>query len=108
MERKTTRVVSLGGLGVGGDNPIRVQSMCATDTRDVAATLAQINELAAAGCEIVRLAVPDQRAAEALVPIRRASPVPLVADIHFDHRLALAALEAGMDGLRLNPGTIGG
>jgi len=87
---------------------VRVQSMCNTDTRDVPSTIAQINRLAEAGCEIVRLAVPDSRAAEALGEIRKASPVPLVADIHFDHRLALAALDAGMDALRINPGNIGG
>ncbi len=108
MNRRKTRAVSIGGVGVGGDNPVRVQSMCNTDTRDVPSTIAQINRLAEAGCEIVRLAVPDSRAAEALGEIRKASPVPLVADIHFDHRLALAALDAGMDALRINPGNIGG
>ena len=107
MQRKQTRTVQVGGVGVGGDNPVRVQSMCNTDTRDVAASLAQINRLAEAGCEIVRLAVPDDKAAAALAAIRRESPVPLIADIHFDHRLALAALEAGFDGLRINPGNIG-
>ncbi|MDD3313153.1 flavodoxin-dependent (E)-4-hydroxy-3-methylbut-2-enyl-diphosphate synthase [Pseudodesulfovibrio sp.] len=108
MQRKQTRTVHVGGVGIGGENPIRVQSMCNTDTRDVAATLAQIRELADAGCEIVRLAVPDDRAAAVLADIRRESPVPLIADIHFDHRLALAALDAGFDGLRINPGNIGG
>ena len=107
MQRKQTRTVQVGSVGVGGDNPVRVQSMCNTDTRDVAASLAQINQLAEAGCEIVRLAVPDDKAAAALAAIRRESPVPLIADIHFDHRLALAALEAGFDGLRINPGNIG-
>jgi (E)-4-hydroxy-3-methylbut-2-enyl-diphosphate synthase len=81
--------------------------MTSTDTRDVAATLAQIRQLAAAGCEIVRCAIPDQQAAEALTTIRKNCPIPLIADIHFDHRLALAALTAGVDGLRLNPGNIG-
>ena len=107
MQRKQTRTVQVGSVGVGGDNPVRVQSMCNTDTRDVAASLAQINQLADAGCEIVRLAVPDDKAAAALAAIRRESSVPLIADIHFDHRLALAALEAGFDGLRINPGNIG-
>lgn len=93
---------------MGGDAPIAVQSMTNTDTRDVAATVTQIRELAAAGCEIVRVAVPDAAAAEALQAIRREVGVPLVADIHFDHRLALAALDAGVDGLRINPGNIGG
>ena len=108
MQRKQTRTVHVGGVGIGGDNPVRVQSMCNTDTRDAAATLAQIERLAEAGCEIVRLAVPDDKAAETLPVIRAASPVPLIADIHFDHRLALAALDAGIEGLRINPGNIGG
>ncbi len=95
-------------MGIGGDNPVRVQSMCNTDTRDADATLDQIVRLAAAGCEIVRLAVPDEEAAETLARIRKASPVPLIADIHFDYRLALKAVESGMDGLRINPGNIGG
>ena len=80
--------------------------MCNTDTRDAAATLAQIGALADAGCEIARVAVPDMAAAGALPDIKRQSPLPIVADIHFDHRLALAALKAGVDGLRLNPGNI--
>jgi (E)-4-hydroxy-3-methylbut-2-enyl-diphosphate synthase len=107
-KRRKTKPVHLGGLVIGGDNPIRVQSMTNTDTRDAAATIAQIKALAEAGCEIVRLAVLDEKAADALPEIKRASPVPLVADIHFDHRLALAAAGAGIDGLRLNPGNIGG
>lgn len=108
MERRKTRTISVGGVGIGGDNPVRVQSMCNTDTRDVAATVEQVRQLAEAGCEIVRLAVPDMKAAHALESIRLQSPVPLIADIHFDYRLALAALDAGMDGLRINPGNIGG
>jgi len=106
--RKKTRALSVGAVGVGGDNPVRVQSMTNVDTRDASAALAQVRELAAAGCEIVRLAVPDEQAALALADIRRDSPVPLIADIHFDHRLALLAMEAGIDGLRINPGNIGG
>lgn len=105
--RRPTRTVRIGAVGVGGDNPVRVQSMTNTDTRDVAATLAQIRALAEAGCEIVRLAVLDTAAAAALAAIRAGSPVPLVADIHFDHHLAVAALEAGVDALRINPGNIG-
>ena len=97
----------MGSVGIGGDNPVRVQSMCNTDTRDVLSTVAQINQLAEAGCEIVRLAVPDDKAAGVLAEIRKQSPVPLIADIHFDYRLALAAVEAGFDGLRINPGNIG-
>ncbi|HET6780899.1 MAG TPA: flavodoxin-dependent (E)-4-hydroxy-3-methylbut-2-enyl-diphosphate synthase, partial [bacterium] len=88
--------------------PISVQSMAITDTRDVEGTLVQIYQLATEGCEIVRLAVPDQDAAAALAAIKPRSPLPIVADIHFDHRLALAALEAGVDKLRINPGNIGG
>ena len=106
--RRATRVVRIGGVPIGGDNPVVVQSMCNTDTRDVAATLAQVRELAGAGCEVVRLAVLDEEAARALGRIRAESPVPLVADIHFDYRLALAALAAGVDALRINPGNIGG
>ena len=105
--RHTTRQIKLAALPVGGDAPISVQSMCNTDTRDVPATLAQIRALQEARCEIVRCAVPDQEAARALVAIRRGCEIPLVADIHFDYRLALAALDAGVDGLRLNPGNIG-
>lgn len=107
-ERRKTRAVNVGGVGVGGENPVRVQSMTNVDTRDVFAATAQVKELARAGCEIVRLAVPDEQAALALAHIRKDSPVPLIADIHFDHRLALLALEAGVDGLRINPGNIGG
>lgn len=105
--RKNTRRIQLGNVAVGGGAPISVQSMCSTDTRDVAATLSQIDRLAAAGCEIVRCAVPDEDAARALAEIRTGCPMPLVADIHFDYRLALLALESGVDALRLNPGNIG-
>jgi len=105
--RRRTRTLQIGSVGVGGDNPVRVQSMTNTDTRDVDATLAQIAALVEAGCEIVRLAVLDEAAIEALAAIRAATTVPLVADIHFDHRLAVAALEAGVDALRINPGNIG-
>lgn len=105
--RRQTRKITLGNVSVGGHAPISVQSMCNTDTRDVAATLAQIEALAAAGCEIVRCAVPDQAAAEALRDICTQSCLPMIADIHFDYRLALLSLEAGVDGLRLNPGNIG-
>ncbi|MDD4951849.1 MAG: flavodoxin-dependent (E)-4-hydroxy-3-methylbut-2-enyl-diphosphate synthase [Desulfovibrionaceae bacterium] len=107
-QRARTRVVDIGGVSVGGDNPVRVQSMCNTDTRNVSATLGQIARLVEAGCEIVRLAVPDEEAARALAAICKASAAPLVADIHFDYRLALMALEAGVAGLRINPGNIGG
>jgi (E)-4-hydroxy-3-methylbut-2-enyl-diphosphate synthase len=101
-----SRTVRVGGLTIGGGAPIVVQSMCSTDTRDVAATSQQIAALAEAGCELVRVAVPDTAAAAALPELVRRSPIPLAADIHFDHRLALAALQAGVLKLRLNPGNI--
>lgn len=105
--RRKTRQIFVGSVAVGGEAPISVQSMCTTDTRDVAATLAQIDQLALAGCEIVRCAVPDLAAAQALAKIRRDSRIALIADIHFDYRLALASIDSGVDGLRLNPGNIG-
>ncbi len=104
--RRKTRVLDVGGVKIGGDNPIVVQSMATADTRDPVATLAQIRDLAEAGCEIVRIAVPDRKAAAALPEIVPHSPVPLIADIHFEHTLALKALDAGIHGLRLNPGNI--
>ena len=97
----------IGTIAVGGAAPCAVQSMCSTDTRDVAATLAQIDRLTTAGCEIVRCAVPDSEAAVALGLIKKSSAIPVVADIHFDYKLALAVLAGGIDGLRLNPGNIG-
>jgi (E)-4-hydroxy-3-methylbut-2-enyl-diphosphate synthase len=107
MHRQRTRRVRIGRVEIGGGAPVAVQSMTITDTRDVEGTLSQIYQLAAEGCEIVRLAVPDEEAAAALAAIRPRSPLPIVADIHFDHRLALRALEAGIDKLRINPGNIG-
>ena len=104
--RRPTRVLHVGDVKVGGENPIVVQSMATADTRDPIATLRQIHELAEAGCEIVRIAVPDRRAAAALPDIVPHAPVPLIADIHFEHTLALKALDAGIHGLRLNPGNI--
>ncbi len=104
--RRKTRRIYLGGIPIGGGAPVVVQSMTNTDTRNVDATVAQIEELVRAGCEIVRLAVPDQEAAGAFGRIKRRVSPPLIADIHFDHRLALAALEEGADGLRINPGTM--
>lgn len=97
----------IGNVAVGGGVPCAVQSMCSTDTRDVDATLGQISALADAGCEIVRCAVPDAAAADALSAIKSQSRIPVIADIHFDYRLALKVLEGGIDGLRLNPGNIG-
>jgi (E)-4-hydroxy-3-methylbut-2-enyl-diphosphate synthase len=108
IPRRKTRQITLGGLKIGWGSPVVVQSMCNTDTRDVQATLGQIRRLEQAGCELVRLAVPDDDAAMALGRIRKASPVPIVADIHFSHSLALEAVKQGVDGLRINPGNIGG
>lgn len=102
-----SKEIRVGGVAIGGGAPITVQSMCNTKTEDVTATVGQIKALAAAGCDIVRLAVPTEAAARALKDIRAQSPVPLVADIHFDYRLAILAVEAGMDKIRLNPGNIG-
>jgi len=108
MERRLTRQLEVGKVKVGGTAPIAVQSMTNTKTSDPVATLEQIQRLAEAGCDIVRCAVPDIAAAEGLKTIVKESPIPVIADIHFDYKLALAAIEAGVDGLRLNPGNIGG
>ncbi len=104
--RRRSKQVYVGSVPIGGGAPVAVQSMTNTDTRDVAATCRQIAELAEVGCEVVRVAVPDAGAAAALADVVRRSPLPVVADIHFDYRLALAALAAGVHGLRLNPGNI--
>jgi (E)-4-hydroxy-3-methylbut-2-enyl-diphosphate synthase len=104
---RATRQIHVGKVAVGGGAPVSVQSMCNTDTRDVQATLAQIRALFDAGCEIVRCAVPDREAAEALRAICAGSPLPLIADIHFDYQLALLSLQSGVAGLRINPGNIG-
>jgi (E)-4-hydroxy-3-methylbut-2-enyl-diphosphate synthase len=108
ITRRLTRPLKVGDVTVGGTAPIRVQSMTNTKTHDVAATVAQIQRLEAAGCEIVRVAVPDMAAAEAVKAIKTQIKIPLIADIHFDYRLAVAAANAGADGLRINPGNIGG
>ena len=105
--RRLTRPVRVGKYTIGGDAPIVVQSMTKTDTRDVDATLRQIEEMEAAGCEIIRMAVPDAEAAAAVAEIRKRTKAVLVADIHFQYRLALAVLDAGIDKLRINPGNIG-
>jgi (E)-4-hydroxy-3-methylbut-2-enyl-diphosphate synthase len=107
MTRRTSKPLRIGKVTVGGDAPIVVQSMTKTDTRDIPATVNQIKELEICGCEIVRVAVPDRQAAESLVTIRQNVSLPIIADIHFDYHLALAALKAGVDGLRLNPGNMG-
>ena len=107
MERKLTRKIMVGGVPVGGGAPVSIQSMLNTRTTDVDGCLAQLRALAAAGCEIARLAVPDMEAAEAFGAICAASPLPLVADIHFDYRLALLCVDGGVDKIRINPGNIG-
>jgi (E)-4-hydroxy-3-methylbut-2-enyl-diphosphate synthase len=106
-KRKKTKEVNIGGVKMGGSNPVRVQSMCTTDTRNVEATVAQIHQLEDAGCEIVRVAVPDEKAALALRAIKDQIHIPLVADIHFHYRLAIMACENGADKIRINPGNIG-
>lgn len=105
--RKKTRKIKVGNIFIGGSAPIAVQSMCNTDTRDVKKTVAQIKELQKAGCEIIRVAVPDMVAAKALGKIKKQISIPLVADIHFSHELALEAIAQGIDKLRINPGNIG-
>jgi (E)-4-hydroxy-3-methylbut-2-enyl-diphosphate synthase len=106
--RDTTRPIRVGRVPIGGGAPISVQTMTKTDTRDVRATIEEIQKVATAGADLVRLAVPDNAAAAALAAIKAASPIPIIADIHFNYLLALHALEVGVDGLRLNPGNVGG
>ena len=108
IHRRKTRQISIGSIKVGGDAPISVQSMTKTDTRDIRRTILQIRRLEEAGCEIVRVAVVDEEAARAIADIKKGIRIPLIADIHFHYRLALKALESGADGLRINPGNIGG
>ena len=105
--RKQKRIVNIGGVKIGGDNPVAIQSMCNTDTRDVKATVNQIHELENAGCEIIRVAVPDIVAAKAVADIKKQIHIPLVVDIHFDYRLALECMKNGADKVRINPGNIG-
>lgn len=107
MERMKTKEIHIGNRVIGGDNPILIQSMCNTKTEDVEATTEQILQLEQAGCDIIRVAVPTMEAAEALKSIKRRIHIPLVADIHFDYRLAIAAIECGADKIRINPGNIG-
>lgn len=108
MLRRKSRPIKMGNVTIGGNAPVTVQSMTNTDTRNAQATRSQINSLVKAGCEIIRVAVPDMEAAKALPQIKKDLAIPLVADIHFDYRLALASLDAGVEGLRINPGNIGG
>ena len=104
--RRQSKPIRVGTVTIGGDAPVIVQSMTKTDTRDIQATVTQIKELTDCGCEIVRIAVPDIEAAQAISTIKKKASIPIIADIHFDYRLALEALHAGVDGLRLNPGNI--
>ena len=106
IKRKKTKKINIGTVSVGGDAPIVVQSMTNTDTRNVKATVAQISALAEAGCEIIRVALPDKEAAEAIPAIKKKIRLPLVADIHFNYRLAIDAMKKGVDGIRINPGNI--
>jgi (E)-4-hydroxy-3-methylbut-2-enyl-diphosphate synthase len=108
IKRKPTKQIKVGNVPIGNDAPIAVQSMTNTDTRDVTATVAQIHRMEAAGCEIIRVAVPDLEAARAIRSIRDRISIPLIADIHFDYRLAVASMENGAQGIRINPGNIGG
>ncbi len=107
MTRRISKPLRIGKVTIGGNSPIVVQSMTKTDTRDIPTTVNQIKELEECGCEIVRVAVPDKEAAESIAAIKKSVSLPLIADIHFDYRLALVALQSGVDGLRLNPGNIG-
>lgn len=107
MSREHTRVIRIGDRVIGGGNPVLIQSMCNTKTQDVEATVNQISALTAAGCDIIRVAVPDMEAAEAVKEIKKRITIPLVADIHFDYRLAIAAIQSGADKIRINPGNIG-
>ena len=108
IQRRMTRQIKVGGVPIGGCTPIPVQSMTNTPTQDVSATAAQIRRLEEAGCDIVRVAVPDAAAAQAIGAIKAQVRIPVIADVHFDHRLAIAAARSGADGLRINPGNIGG
>lgn len=107
MKRRISRKINVGGVFIGGNAPISVQSMCNTDTRDISVTVNQINELKKAGCDIVRLAVLDMDAAKAIAEIKKQVKIPLVADIHFDYRLAIECAKGGVDKIRINPGNIG-
>ena len=103
-----SRQIMVGGVAVGGGAPMSIQSMCNTKTDDVRATVEQIHALEAAGCEIIRIAIPDQAAAEAVDRIKEQISIPLIADIHFNYKYALACAERGIDAIRINPGNIGG
>ncbi|HIC77381.1 MAG TPA: 4-hydroxy-3-methylbut-2-en-1-yl diphosphate synthase, partial [Candidatus Dadabacteria bacterium] len=105
--RRTTRTIELGDVKIGSGHPVSVQTMTKTDTRDIVSTINQIKEVEEAGCQIVRCAVPDLDAAKALKKIIKSVKIPVIADIHFDHKLALESIKSGIHGLRINPGNIG-
>lgn len=107
IKRRNTKKINIGEVEIGGNAPISTQSMCSTDTRDVKTTVRQIHELTEAGCEIIRVAIPDRHGAEAVSQIKKQIKIPLIADIHFDYRLAIESIKNGADGLRINPGNIG-
>ena len=107
ITRRSSKQIKIGNVLIGGNNPIAIQSMCNTKTEDVAATIAQINELEKAGCDIIRCAVPHMEAAKAFSEIKKGIHIPLVADIHFDYKLAIEAIKNGADKVRINPGNIG-
>ncbi|HOE90958.1 MAG TPA: flavodoxin-dependent (E)-4-hydroxy-3-methylbut-2-enyl-diphosphate synthase [Candidatus Cloacimonadota bacterium] len=107
MERVLKKTINVGNIAIGGDNPISIQSMCNTHTQDIVKTVEQINRLTEAGCEIIRVAVPNIEAAEAIKLIKKEISIPIIADIHFDYKLAIESIKSGVDALRLNPGNIG-
>ena len=107
IKRRKSKQIQIGDVKIGGDAPISVQSMCNTDTRDIQATVNQIKELEKAGCELIRLAVLNKDAADAIKDIKKQVKIPVIADIHFDYRLAIQCIENGIDALRINPGNIG-
>jgi len=107
IKRRTTRRIMIGNVAIGGGAPVSIQSMLVTRTADIVASMAQINALHQAGCELIRIAIADEQDAQAVEALKRQSPLPLIADIHFDHKLALTAIAGGIDALRINPGNIG-
>ena len=107
IERRNTKIIKVGSVFIGGDYPISIQSMTNTKTADTKSTIEQIKQLTMTGCQIVRVAVPDMESAKAIKQIKNTISIPLIADIHFDYKLALESLKSGVDGLRLNPGNIG-
>ena len=107
IKRRKTRQIQVDNVKIGGDAPVVVQSITTTDTKNIDATVAQINSLEEAGCEVVRIAVPEAEAAEAAGEIKKQVKLPIVADVHYDHRLALMVMERGIDCIRINPGNIG-